>query len=454
MKTPPTQSSSRWSAWLPWPGRVRVWHFIALPAVAMGVAIFLGRFLETLLNERLGPTGIDILSVTRVIVVTLLMATLIAWLAVGYRRQYEVELQARNKELEETKDFLSNIIQGSGEAIVTLDKKGRVSSWNAAAERIFGWTAGEMVGKTFRRLLPGDPHIIEERARVGRMVREGKTVRDYQTIRVRKDGTKIIVRITWAPIYDRTGEFEGVVGIVLDVTAEIEMKQRLVEQERLAAVGEMAAQVAHEVRNPLAGIRGACEMVFRGSADLETRKEVGDEVVRQIDRLNRTVGELLQFAVPKATERVPSDLNELIGRVAGMLQEDPRARTVTLVREFDEKLPPVRLDPSKIEQVLYNLLLNALQMMEYEGTITVGTAVEEDRVSITVRDTGPGIPVEVGHEIFKPFVTTRTTGTGLGLAIVRKIIDAHDGSVDASTLEEGGAEFRVFLPIGRPVASA
>ena len=449
MKTATAQASSgdKGPTWLPRPGRVRLWHFIAYPAFGMGLVILVGRFLEWQIVDRLGPLGSDLFYGFRTVVITILMASLIAWLAIHYRRRYELELEFRNKQLEETRDFLSSIIEGSGEAIVTLDRTDRVSSWNRAAKRIFGWTADEMVGETFLRLLPDDPKIVEERNRVGRLLRGGRTVRDFQTTRVHKDGTRIAVRITWAPLYTPADEFDGLVGIVLDVTAEAEMKQRLVEQERLAAVGEMAAQVAHEVRNPLAGIRGACEMLLGDGIDPKIRGDVGQEVVQQIDRLNRTVEELLQFAGPRLVERAPTDLNDLIRRVVSVFGEDPRASTLSVVQELAEDLPTIDVDPSRLEQVFYNLLLNAAQMMTFEGRITISTATEGRDVRVTVRDTGPGIPTRVGPQIFKPFVTTRTSGTGLGLAIVKKIVEAHEGSIEASNGPGGGAEFRLRLPL-------
>ena len=449
MESAKAQASSggRGPVWLPRTGQVRLWHFIAYPVLGMGLVILVGRFLEWQIVDRLGPLGSDLFYGSRTVVITVLMASLIASLAVGYRRRYELELESRNKQLEETRDFLSNIIEGSGEAIVTLDRTDRVSSWNRAAERIFGWTADEMVGETFHRLLPDDPEIVEERKRMGRLVRDGRTVRDFQTTRVRKDGARIAARITWAPIYTPAGEFDGVVGIALDVTAEAEMKQRLVEQECLAAVGEMAAQVAHEVRNPLAGIRGACEMILGDGIDPQVRGEVGKEVVQQIDRLNRTVEELLQFARPRSIERTPTDLNDLIGRVVSVFREDPRAGTLSIVQELAEDLPTIDVDPSRLEQVFYNLLLNAAQMMTFEGRITISTTTEGREVRATVRDTGPGIPTRVAQEIFKPFVTTRTSGTGLGLAIVKKIVEAHEGTIEASNSPGGGAEFRLRLPL-------
>jgi PAS domain S-box-containing protein len=442
-----TESESEPQARPPRARRIKLWHFVALPAAGMALMIALGRILESVFVNRLEQQGFDLFGASRTVLITIVMASLVGWMGVRYRRQYEAEIGLRNKQLVKTRDFLSSVIEGSGEAIITLDSDGRVSSWNRAAEQIFGWSAEEMIGATFRRLLPDDPLVVEERNRVGRLVKSGKTVRDFQTTRLRKDGARITVRITWAPLHNQAGEFEGTVGIVLDVTAESEMKQRLVEHERLAAVGEMAAQVAHEVRNPLAGIRGACEMVLHCNLAPEMREEVGQEVVQQIDRLNRTVEELLQFAHPRIVERTQTDLEGLINRVLSVLKEDPWAESIEFVRDFSENLPQVNLDPARIEQVLYNLLLNAAQMMTDGGTITISTGLEQGMATVMVQDTGPGIPEEVGRDIFKPFVTTRTSGTGLGLAIVKKIIEAHQGSIEAYSRAEGGAEFRIRLPL-------
>jgi two-component system sensor histidine kinase HydH len=286
---------------------------------------------------------------------------------------------------------------------------------------------------------------------MARVIRSGQTVRDHETTRLRKDGSPVVVRITWSPLYDAAGEYAGCTAIVLDITAENEMRQRLLERERLAAVGELAAQVAHEIRNPLAGIRGACQVIFSSEDDAREIREVGQEVLRQIDRLNGTVEELLQFAKPGSIEPAPTDLNELIDSVWEMIREDPKSGSVKLERRYQLDLPKLEVDPEKFEQVLYNILLNASQVMDHEGTITVGTELVDGEVRVTVRDTGPGIPSEIIDDIFKPFYSTRVRGTGLGLAIVKKIVVAHDGRIEAGTAPGGGAEFRICLvgPTGR-----
>lgn len=429
----------------PFPRQVRLWHFVVLPAVAMGVVLLLARLLGGAV-AALGPAAVEVYEASRAAIISVVMASLIAWLAIRYRRQYERALQARNKALEETRDFLASIIEGSGEAIVTLDADDRITSWNEAAESIFGWSAEEMVGQSVERVLPPDEEIRAHRRDVEARLRRGETVRDVETTRLRKDGTTVVVRMTRSPLYDASGRFVGSCGIVLDVTEEKEMRTRLVEQERLAAVGELAAQVAHEIRNPLAGIHGACELIFSGYAASDPHSEVGREVLRQIDRLNRTVEELLLFARPQALHRTPTDLHDLIDRVLGMVKEDPRSKAVVVRKGYDAALPLLEIDPRQMEQVLFNVVLNAVQIMDHRGTITVETALRDGQARVTIRDSGPGISAEAAGLVFKPFFTTRAQGTGLGLALVKKIVLAHRGTVTASNAEGGGAEFCIRLP--------
>jgi PAS domain S-box-containing protein len=429
------------------PRVVRLRHFVLLPALAMAALIALSRAAQAMLSPRLGPAGEEVFQATRTAAVALCMASLIGWLAVRYRRPWEIELRERNRELEQTRDFLSSIIRDSAEGIVTLDTDDRITSWNRAAERIFGWTVEEVRGMGVDRMLPDDPQVIEERRRIRERLRAGETVSNHETRRVRKDGKPITVRISWSPLRHASGNVAGSIGVVLDVTAQREMQERLVESERLAAVGEMAAHVAHEIRNPLAGIRAGCEVLFTRGDVAEEAREIGHEVVHQIDRLNQTVSELLQFAAPRKIETAPEDLKPLIDRVVSQFREHPASRGVSIERHALEELPRARVDKRQLEQVFYNLLLNAAQAMRHAGSITISAARDGGFVEIAVRDTGPGLPAEARDRLFQPFFTTRTEGTGLGLAIVKKIVSAHGGAVEASNRPAGGAEFRVRLPL-------
>ncbi|HKQ63122.1 MAG TPA: ATP-binding protein [Candidatus Polarisedimenticolaceae bacterium] len=419
--------------------RLRVWHFVLLPALGMGAVLLLARAVAALLPSDLGPAARTAFQIGRTAAIAVGMSSLIGWLAVRHRRDYEAAL-------ERTRDFLTSVIDGCGEAIVTLDAADRITSWNRAAERIFGWKAAEMLGRGFDVLLPPDAALRGEREAVARQLRAGHSVRDHVTTRLRADGAPIVVRITWSPL-GTPAAYGGATAIVLDITEETEMRRRLVEQERLAAVGELAAQVAHEVRNPLAGIRGACEIMVHPATDPERRRQVATELSRQIDRLSRTVTELLQFSRPVEPRPEPVDLHELLEQVCRRLLDDPQSTALEVERDYSSGLPPVLADPLQLDQVFYNLVLNAAQAMEFRGTIRLRTQRTGPRVEARVSDTGPGFRPEIAAQLFQPFFTTRAQGTGLGLAIVKRILTAHGGTIEARAAAGGGAEFCVHLPI-------
>lgn len=430
-----------------WVPRVRIWHFVVLPPLGMAFFIGLFRLTDPHVLPFLSHDLADLYRGGRTVVTGVGMASLIAWLAVRYRRGYEAELQARNEALTSTRDFLSQIIDGAAEAIVTLDASGRVTSWNAAAHRIYGWTSEEMLGRRADDvLLPPEPAIRSEAERRERRLKTGETLRDQEAQHVRKDGKRVDVRLTLAPLHDATGTFQGSSGIVRDVTEVKEMETRLAAQQQLAAVGELAAIVAHEVRNPLAGIRGGCEILLEGVAPEETRHEIGTEILHQVDRLNHMVQDLLLYARPRALLATVADLHQVLDHCLVLVREDPQAAAVEVVRDFDPAIPPLPLDVRQMEQVFLNLLQNAVQAIHGPGRIVIKTCRVGARIEVVVRDTGPGMPPATMERIFKPFFTTKAQGTGLGLAIVRNIVHAHGGTIHAVNLEGGGAEFVIGLP--------
>jgi two-component system sensor histidine kinase HydH len=412
----------------------------------MAGAILAARLAEFLIRPEPDTLGYDVFQVARTVLISVVMAAQVTWLAIAYRRQFEERLRTRNVELEATREFLTRIIEGSAEAIITVDSQHRIASWNRAAERIYGWKADEMIGAGLDRLIPAGQASHEEIHRLDDQVRQGRTLRDYQTTHVRKDGTRMTVRMTWSPFRGADGRYEGSTTIVRDVSSLLEMERRLREQDRLAAVGRLSAQVAHEIKNPLAGIRGACEVMMARLAE-QPGQEIAEEIVRQIDRLNRTVEDLLQFARPMTAQPMPTDVHELIERVLAVLLEQPEARTLRVERDYASDMPSLNVDPEQMQQVLFNVLLNASQAMAFDGTIKVGTRLNDTTATVSISDSGPGISKDALQNIFEPFYTTRAKGTGLGLAIVKKIVQSHRGSIEAVASAEGGAEFRIHLPL-------
>jgi PAS domain S-box-containing protein len=429
------------------PTDVRVWHFILIPPFGMALILGFFRILDRLALPYLqGSADLELYHTARTLLIGLSMASIIAFLALRYRTGYEIQIRARNEALEETRDFLTRIIEGTADAIIVRDAAGRITSWNPAAEAIFGWTAQEMEGKDAGRLVATGEDPEATLQRVDAALREGRTLRNLESSGVRKNGMPITFSLTLAPLYDAAGEFAGTTGIARDVTVLKQMERQLLERERLAAVGELAAMVAHEVRNPLAGIRGGCEILLEGYTQGDPRHEIGVEIIHQVDRLTRTVHDLLTFARPRAVDPIPTDIHGLIERILQNLRDDPANAGIEVVRDFTADAPIVQVDGRQMEQVFLNLVLNAIQAMHHKGRVTITTRPHHRHFVVTVADTGPGIAADKMGHIFQPFFTTRAQGTGLGLAIVKKIVEAHGGHIEAASPAGAGARFTVTLP--------
>jgi signal transduction histidine kinase len=234
--------------------------------------------------------------------------------------------------------------------------------------------------------------------------------------------------------------------IVLDAYFQTRQEKALERSEQLAAVGELAASIAHEVRNPLAGMKGAMEVLLRSLAVNERQREVMDEVVAQIVRLENLVRDLLTFARPQLLNRQPVQVHALLERALRLLHDEAALREIEVVQDFPPEAGTVLGDAQQLEQVFLNLIHNAVQAMEDGGTLTLSTRAARGRVTITFKDSGRGIPASVLPNIFQPFFTTKHRGSGLGLSIVRKILEAHGAEIWVDSEAGKGTTATVILP--------
>jgi two-component system NtrC family sensor kinase len=256
--------------------------------------------------------------------------------------------------------------------------------------------------------------------------------------------------------------FNSMVEKLAAARAEIENYhgQRLARAERLATLGELAASLAHEIKNPLAGIGGAIQVMGEELPDDHPRKAIMREVLAQVHRLDRTVRDLLALARPGRPEVAPCDIHQILDRTLILLAENPEAKEVRVVRAYQPGIPLLDADSKQLGQVFLNLVLNAVQAMPEGGQITIRTALRDANggdgegqagtgriVEVAVSDTGPGIPPETLEDIFTPFVSTKRRGTGLGLSVSRRIVEEHGGWITAESPAGEGATFRVCLPL-------
>jgi signal transduction histidine kinase len=250
--------------------------------------------------------------------------------------------------------------------------------------------------------------------------------------------------------------FDATLAALRRSQAELEAfyRERMVRADRFAAVGEIATSLAHEIKNPLAGLSGALELLADDLAKDPRQSEVVSEMQHQVARLTHTMESLLSFARPAKAKLRSTDVNGSIEKVLFLIGQQSRGGPVSVVPQLDRTLPPVMADPFQLEQVFLNICLNACQAMKGGGTLTVRSRNGDGNVIVEIEDTGPGIPSDLRAQVFKPFFTTKREGNGLGLAISARIVAEHGGHIGYRCPPDGGTVFTVTLQQARPGRAA
>lgn len=342
--------------------------------------------------------------------------------------------------------YLANIMADSADAIVSIDNDNIIKSWNKGAEQIFGYTSQEMIGHSFDRIVPKELMDKQELEKIKQEVYEKGFIRDYETYRIRKDGRKIFVNITRTAIKDEKGDILGSSAIIRDITKMKELQRKLIYSEKLVAIGRLAAALAHEVKNPLAGISGAVQIIGETLPKKDSRQEIIKEILRQTKRLDNTINHLLLYSKPRPLNKVYYNIHNLLDKVLIVLQQEPQMQKVKIVRCYDEKFTKAYIDPQQMEQVFINLIINSLQAMPRGGKLTITTSQQKNKQLISLADTGVGIPAGMVIDIFKPFYTTKHRGTGLGLNISYNIVKSHGGTLKVKSELGKGSVFTIVLP--------
>ena len=352
-------------------------------------------------------------------------------------------------------NYTDNILRSIAAGVITVDKDGYIVTWNKRAEEIVNLRASQFIGlhySAFMQMLQINVPVREETMRMVEMTAQtGKVFTRNQLCYHSPQGDETYLNLSASQLVSEAGEYLGVVVVFEDVTNEVQMKEEVERISKLAETGQLAANIAHELRNPLSSIKGAAQLLQKElPADLMAEHgEFLDMIVQEVNGLDRIATEFLEFSRVTPPEMRPVSLAALLSRLLTFMGAYLADQDVQVVQNLESDLPELWLDRAQIEQVIKNIVINAVQAMPHGGTLTVTTRCqpEQDIIDIDFTDTGVGISAAKIDKICTPFFTTKTKGTGLGLAIVRKIVETHGGRLVIRSTPGEGSTFTVQLPI-------
>ncbi|MBI4775495.1 MAG: PAS domain S-box protein [Deltaproteobacteria bacterium] len=352
-----------------------------------------------------------------------------------------------NREMEPERSILiEEAVENTNEAFVTIDEDHRVLFFNRAAEKLFGYSRDEVVGRDLNLILSSDCSVRHRRA-VTRYLESKQAVRIGHASELmvsRKNGEQFPASISFS-----VSEIHGksyFTAILQDLTERKALQEQLLKNERLAALGQVVAEITHEIKNPLISIGGFAQQLARKATDDASAKKL-EIICRETSRLEKLLAELRELYHPGAQDFRPVDIRQLLADVIHLSNPGCSEKRVTIEYETGEEPVLVQGDKDKLTQVFLNLIQNSSEAMTHGGKITVQSRSTDDSVVITVSDEGPGVSEELLDKLFSPFVTTKKHGSGLGLAISKRIVEDHHGKILAKSAEGKGTQMIITLPL-------
>ena len=354
----------------------------------------------------------------------------------------------------------ADVLASIEDAIVVLDHDGCITDLNPAAEQLLGLSASQAIGSELATVSPAAPWVTEmARGALG----EGAGRRRGEgTLHTR--GRDVPLRAACAPVVDADGLRRGAVLVLHDLTLQRTLDATTRRAERLAALGTVARGLAHEIRNPLGGIKGAAQLI-RGAVDDPELHHCTGIIIREVERLDGLVEQLRELSVPPRLQLEPINIHRVLNDVITLERQGPLWGAVRLRTAFDPSLPAVQGDRAQLTQVFLNLVKNALEALGGAGELVIATRIETrflvrrrgaraHFLTVLIEDSGPGVPEGDQTQLFAPFFSTKPRGSGLGLAVCHRIVTEHGGTIAYEGRAPRGAAFRVSLPVSEDDGSA
>jgi two-component system NtrC family sensor kinase len=360
------------------------------------------------------------------------------------------------KELREAHHFLNMIIHNSPNAIMATNMKGDIILWNRSAEETLGYSAADVIGRmNIRAIYPeGTAREVMKMMRSPEYGGVGR-LHSYPMVYVRRDETIIEGNLSAAILYDENGKEVASVGIFVDLNERLDMErslretqEKLLQSEKLAAMGKLTSQIAHELNNPLYGIMNTLELLKTEIPPESKRRRILEMALSETVRLTDLLRKMLSFSKPDEEEKQHTDMNTILDEILLLVKKQLQEHSIHVKTAFDKALPEVNASRNQLRQVFLNLIANARDAMPEGGTLTVTTFVESGRVRIDVADTGVGIREEHLSRVFEAFFTTkdRVKDVGLGLSVCYGFIEEHGGNMRVTSRVGEGTTFHISLP--------
>ena len=347
--------------------------------------------------------------------------------------------QSRLRRVEAFRDIL---ISSLPVGLIATDNKGHVILYNEFSQELTGISEKRVIGKSTEVF--SDCEVIYTAFDVPEKRSDVTCQKEAQL--VTDTGACHTVQLNRMAIIDRDDKFVGTLLMIQDLSQVKKLEEDLRRSERLAALGKMAAGVAHELRNPLSSIKGLALVLQSRFTGENHDRETANILVQEVERLNRSISELLDYARPQKLQKNDVDINILLHKAVSLLAIDAESAGIEMVTDFPDNLPVIQADEDRLNQVFLNLFLNSIQAMTDGGTLTIKTAKRESSLTITVNDTGCGIAKENFGRVFDPYFTTKPEGTGLGMAMSAKIVEEHGGTISFDSTEGQGTSVVVEIP--------
>ncbi|MFH0788745.1 MAG: ATP-binding protein, partial [Pseudomonadota bacterium] len=339
--------------------------------------------------------------------------------------------------------YATQVVENMPDGLLSLDPEGDIVTLNNRAKEILALMGSwSEKGEIKKHLLPFLEPILTS-------LKEKTEVLEYEMALPVQQGKSIPLSLSAARLITETGEDLGVVIILRDLREIKELQEKIKRSERLAGLGSLAAGMAHEIRNPLSSIKGFAQYFLKKNPPGSEGQKYSQVIIQEVERLNRVISNLLDFARPKEPLKAPVSMEGIIEHCLELIKDDARTKGIEVKPEIEENLPLLWMDKDQITQVLLNITLNGLEALKEGGILWIRAHInkENDALIVEVADNGAGMSGEELSRIFDPFYTTKKTGTGLGLAIAYRIIEKHQGTLTVSSHPGSGSVFRMELPL-------